>query len=105
VPAAGVPLMVAVPLPLFVKATAGGNAPDSVRVGAGLPDATMVNDPPVPSIKVVLFAGGMVGADWGGGSGGGSGADCPPALQPARRSPRKAVPKKIAKYRQAQPYQ
>jgi len=35
-------------------------APDMVREGAGLPDATTVNDPPAPRIKAVLLAVGIV---------------------------------------------
>ena len=36
-PAAGVPAMVAVPLPLAVKVTPAGSVPVSVRVAAGEP--------------------------------------------------------------------
>ena len=57
-----VPLIVAVPLPRSARVTPLGNAPDSVRVGAGFPDATTVNDPVVPTGNAALFALGIVGA-------------------------------------------
>src|SRR4029077_5012029 len=92
----GTPLIVAVPLPLLAKITPAGNAPDMVRVGAGLPDATTVKDPSAQRIKPVLLAVGIVGADEGGGSAAGLAADCPPPVpQPARAT--RAMPSKIAK--------
>jgi hypothetical protein len=42
-----------VPFPLPWKATPGGNAPDSDKLGAGAPAATIVNDPAVPATNVV----------------------------------------------------
>ena len=93
VPADGVPLMFAVPLPLLMKFTPAGNAPVSVRIGAGLPDATTVNDPNVPTTKDVLVAVGVVGADGGGGSTGGSPAACPPPPQPLSASPKRGMTK------------
>lgn len=55
VPAAGVPLRVAEPVPP-VKVTPLGRLPDSVIVGVGLPMAVIVNEPLVPAVKVVLLA-------------------------------------------------
>jgi hypothetical protein len=51
VPDAGVPLRTSVEL---LKVTPLGNAPDSVIPGFGNPDAVTLNDPAVPTVKVVL---------------------------------------------------
>jgi len=56
VPDAGVPLRVPVPLPLSTNVTPLGIAPDSVRLGVGTPVACTVNDPAVPTVKLVLAA-------------------------------------------------
>jgi hypothetical protein len=84
VPAAGVPLKVAVPFPLFVNDRAAGNAPVSLNVGTGMPDATNVYVPAIPTTKGFgLLELGIVGGE-------GfdcAGADCPPPPQPARLSP------------------
>jgi len=56
VPAAGVPLSVAVPFPLSVKVTPLGSAPVSARDGIGVPVAVTVNVPRVPTVNVVLLA-------------------------------------------------
>jgi hypothetical protein len=90
--------MVAVPFPLLVKATPEGNAPVTDKVGAGLPDATTVNDPAAPRAKVVLLAVGIVGAD---GAGGSAAVWPPPPPQPVRKRPRREMPKKIAESRKA----
>ena len=55
-PDAGVPAMVAVPLPLFVNVTALGSDPDSLRAGVGEPVVVTVKLPAEPTVKVVLFA-------------------------------------------------
>ena len=53
-PAAGVPARVAVPLPLSVKVTPDGSAPDSAEsVAAGEPVVVTVNVPAVPAANVV----------------------------------------------------
>jgi hypothetical protein len=59
VPAAGVPLS----KPAEVSVTPLGSEPVSLKVGTGKPVAVTVNDPPVPTWKVVLFALVMAG-DW-----------------------------------------
>ena len=41
------------PSPLSWKATPGGNAPDSDKLGVGAPAATIVNDPTAPATNVV----------------------------------------------------
>ena len=55
-PVAGVPEMVAVPLPLSLKVTGFGNDPESLRVGVGEPVVVTVKVPAVPTVKVVLLA-------------------------------------------------
>src|SRR5579862_5216871 len=55
VPAAGVPLRVAVPFPLSVKETPFGSVPVSVREDAGLPIEVTVKEPESCSVKFVLF--------------------------------------------------
>ena len=50
-PDAGVPLRTSVEV---LKVTPLGNVPDSVIPGFGNPDAITVNDPAVPTVKVVL---------------------------------------------------
>src|SRR5580704_7184759 len=54
--AAGVPLRVAVPLPLSVKVTPGGKDPVSVKDGVGEPVEVIVNEPAEPAVNVVLLA-------------------------------------------------
>ena len=61
-PDAGVPAMVAVPLPLFVNVTALGSVPDLVKDGVGEPVVVTVKLPAEPTVKVVLFALVIVGA-------------------------------------------
>ena len=56
VPAAGVPLSVAVPFALSLKVTPFGSVPVSVSEGAGVPDVVTVNVPAVPTVNVVLPA-------------------------------------------------
>lgn len=94
VPAAGVPLRVAVPFPLFVNVRTAGNAPVSFNVGAGTPEATNVYVPAIPTTKGLgLLELGIVGAV----GSGCAGPDCPPPPQPARPSPsrpeRKTMPR------------
>ena len=55
-PAAGVPVSLAVPFPLFTNVIPEGKAPDSVIVGAGVPAVVMVNVPAVPTLNAVLAA-------------------------------------------------
>jgi len=55
-PDAGVPLSFPVPFPLSTNVTPLGNAPNSLRLGAGKPVVITVNDEAVPSVKVVLLA-------------------------------------------------
>jgi hypothetical protein len=65
-----VPLAVGVPLRVpALNVTPSGSAPDSLMLGAGVPVAVTVNEPAVPSTKVVLFALVMAGA-WVEGGGG-----------------------------------
>jgi hypothetical protein len=55
-PGAGVPVRVAVPLPLSLKVTPAGSVPDSDRVGAGNPVVVTWKDPgggAVPTVNVV----------------------------------------------------
>jgi hypothetical protein len=56
VPAPGVPLRVAVPFPLSVKATPIGSVPDSLRLGAGKPVVVTEKVPTAPTVKVVPLA-------------------------------------------------
>ena len=52
--AAGVPLNVAVPFPLFVNVTPAGSAPNSVIVATvGVPLVVTVNVPALPTVNVV----------------------------------------------------
>jgi len=96
VPAAAVPLKVAVPFPLLVNVKVAGNAPVSLNVGAGVPVATNVSAPATPTTKVFgLLELGIVGGE---GSGGGV-ADCPPPVQPARLSPKTPNRKKTPRIR------
>ena len=60
--AAGVPAMVAVPLPLLVKVTPLGSAPDSLSVADGVPVVVTVKEPLVPAVKVELVALVKIGA-------------------------------------------
>jgi hypothetical protein len=53
VPAPGVPLRMFV---VVLNVTPAGSVPVSVKDGAGVPVATTVNVPPVPTVKVVLLA-------------------------------------------------
>ena len=62
VPVAGVPAIVAVPLPLSLKVTGLGNDPDSVRAGVGEPVVVTVNVPAEPTENVALLALVIVGA-------------------------------------------
>ncbi len=59
---AGVPARVAVPLPLSVKVTPLGSAPDLVTVGGGTPLVVTVKLLALPTVKVALFGLVMVGA-------------------------------------------
>ena len=59
VPAAGVPLSKPVE---GLNVTPLANAAVSLRLGAGKPVAVTVNDPDVPTVKVVLLALVMAGA-------------------------------------------
>jgi len=61
-PDVGVPLSVPVPFPLPVKVIPLGNAPASVKVGAGKPVVITGNDPEAPTVKVVVLALVIVGA-------------------------------------------
>ena len=57
VAAAGVPLRVAVPLPLFVNVTPVGSAPLSVIVATvGEPLVVMMNVPALPTAKIIILA-------------------------------------------------
>src|SRR5271157_2354479 len=62
VPAAGVPLSVAVPLPLSANITPLGKAPVSLRLGVGEPVAVTVKLPAAPTVKAALLALVMAGA-------------------------------------------
>jgi len=55
VPAAGVPLNVAVPFPLSTNVTPLGSVPVSVSVGVGDPVVVTVKLPAVPTINDVLL--------------------------------------------------
>ena len=59
--AAGVPLSAPV---VALSVTPLGSAPVSLKVGAGEPVAVTVNDPAVPTVKVVLLALVMAGVCW-----------------------------------------
>src|SRR5690242_14377761 len=54
--AVGTPLSVAVPLPLSIKVTPAGSAPDSFRLGFGNPVVEIVNEPAALTVNVTLFA-------------------------------------------------
>ena len=56
VPAAGVPLSVAVPFALSTNVTPLGSAPVSVKDGLGKPVVVTAKVPRVPTVKVVLAA-------------------------------------------------
>ena len=56
------PARVAVPLPLSVKVTPDGSAPDSVSVAVGLPVVVTENVPAVPTVNVAALALVMAGA-------------------------------------------
>lgn len=53
VPAAGVPEIVAVPLPLSVKLTPAGRAPVSVSVAVNEPVVVTENEPAAPTVNAV----------------------------------------------------
>src|SRR5262245_15205343 len=55
-PLAGVPLSVAVPLPLSVNLISVGSTPLCVSVAVGVPVLMTVNDPATPAVKVTLAA-------------------------------------------------
>ena len=63
-PVAGVPDIVAVPLPLSTKVIGWGSDPDSVRTGAGTPEVVTTKVPNWLTVKVVplalVMAGGLV---------------------------------------------
>ena len=59
---AGVPDIVAVPLPLSTNVMGWGSDPVSVRAGIGEPLVVTVKLPAVPTVKVVLLALVIVGA-------------------------------------------
>jgi hypothetical protein len=54
--AAGIPEIVAVPLPLSVKFTLAGSDPVLVSAGVGLPVVVTVNVPLAPAVKVTELA-------------------------------------------------
>ena len=54
-PTAGIPVIVAVPLPLSVKFTPVGNAPVLVRPAVGFPVVVTVKVPVDPTVNVALF--------------------------------------------------
>jgi len=56
VPAAGVPLSVAVPFALSLKVTPAGSAPVPIRDGTGNPVVVTVKVPAAPTAKAVLLA-------------------------------------------------
>src|SRR5271157_611600 len=62
VPAAGVPLSVAVPLPLSANVTPLGKVPVSLRLACGKAVVVTVKLPAAPAVKVVLLALVMAGA-------------------------------------------
>ena len=55
-PAAGVPLNVAVPLPLLTNVTPLGSVPALLSEGVGAPVVVTVKLPAVPTANVVLLA-------------------------------------------------
>ena len=55
-PVVGVPEMVAVPLPLFMKVTPVGRAPDSVRVATGYAVVVTVSLKAAPTMEVAESA-------------------------------------------------
>ncbi len=55
-PTPGVPLSVAVPLPLSTKVTPEGRAPDSESAGFGKPEVVTVKDEAPPTVEEVAFA-------------------------------------------------
>jgi hypothetical protein len=55
VPAAGVPLSVAVPFPLFTNVTPPGSAPVAVSDGVGIPVEVTVKVQAVPTVNVALL--------------------------------------------------
>ena len=61
-PAAGVPEMVAVPLPLSVKVTPVGREPVSVRAGEGAPVVVTVVEKAAPTLEAAELALVMAGA-------------------------------------------
>lgn len=61
-PEAGVPLRVAVPLPLSLKVTPLGSAPVSATDGVGKPVVSTVNDAEAPTLNVVPLGLAMAGA-------------------------------------------
>ncbi len=63
VPAAGVPLRVAVPSPLLTKETPFGNAePFEIVGGIGMPVVVIVKEPALPTVNVVAATLVMAGA-------------------------------------------
>jgi hypothetical protein len=71
VPAAGVPLIVAVPSPLSAKLTPVGTVPVRVIVGVGEPVVVTVKDPAVPTEKgtvLPLVIAGPLSAAWAAGT-------------------------------------
>jgi hypothetical protein len=62
VPAAGVPEMVAVPLPLSAKLTPAGSAPVSASFAVDEPVVVTENDPSAPTVKAVEAALVMAGS-------------------------------------------
>ena len=61
-PTGGVPDKVAVPFPLATKLTPDGSAPDSDKLGFGQPQLVTLNEPALPTVKVVWFGLVMPGA-------------------------------------------
>lgn len=60
--ALGVPAIVAVPSPLFLKLRPGGRPPDSDSVGVGRPVVVTVKLPGDPTVKFAVSALAMDGA-------------------------------------------